>query len=297
MQSFNNNQQEIPIAPGGTPAVTEWGLLGRILKTATLAEMEAGGWDVSESLEEGYSPDTVLYWFEAQNGTDNYIWRENLYPVPIAECDRDEDKALALNILEDDYVLDDIARYYEGDWAVTKIVRDGDEIIICTQGENPTQMQRPENWTDEQWEGWEQPKTSLFGFQDFDEAVVHYGWHEEEELSSHVVVLWKGYLEYSYNEPESAEDPNTISVAEAAEQLETNVIVIQSWISRGRIHATGQGLTARIDKAQFDRLVQDIRNWLKSYADSDETGFTRASVEEMEQLFWKERDRRNQGAV
>lgn len=61
MLSFEETGAEIPIVPGGTPCVTEWGVLGRVLKAATLREMAAEGWDIADVLEEGYSPDTRLY--------------------------------------------------------------------------------------------------------------------------------------------------------------------------------------------------------------------------------------------
>lgn len=80
---------------------------------------------------------------------------------------------------------------------------------------------------------------------------------------------------------------NLITPTEAANRLSTNINVINRWIEQGHIsvrQTEAKGYLIEEDK--FDRLCQDIRDWLGE-DDTDEDGVIRVSVGELEQ-FWRE---------
>lgn len=84
--SFDDAPDEISISFDGTPAnafdAYPYGAAGRIVKKATLAEIEAEGFDVSEA----GNLDQTLYLFEFKDGRPSeYVWRSNLYLVPLEE--------------------------------------------------------------------------------------------------------------------------------------------------------------------------------------------------------------------
>lgn len=82
----------------------------------------------------------------------------------------------------------------------------------------------------------------------------------------------------------------TISIAAAAERLNTNSLLIERWIREGKITAfqTEQGV--RVLEASFSDLYSHITSWLQENLEPDEDGCIRASIADMES-FWKDQSR------
>jgi len=83
----------------------------------------------------------------------------------------------------------------------------------------------------------------------------------------------------------------TISLAAAAERLNTNTKVIQRWIDDGHISATiGQKGEPHIDALAFDQLCSELIAWLQKKFPKDVDGYGWVTVTDIEQ-FWRERQK------
>ena len=81
----------------------------------------------------------------------------------------------------------------------------------------------------------------------------------------------------------------TISLADAAERLNTNSSIIQRWIDDGHILTiTGQKGDPQIDALAFDQLCSELIAWLQKDFPKDVDGYGQVTVADIEQ-FWRER--------